>query len=750
MSRSLQDAVLTSKLEIYRNSALSAVRTWEGLLAAFGLVMAVVILLDIGGPFLAPFKLMICFVLPGWALLRKLEDAEPAARFVWTLSASALFLTVFAFPMAWFGIWHPRPAAAVILLAAALSIFRFPVRGGLGARPVTLPWRSPRLFLPLDVRTLLRREALRQHLHWIILSAAMVMWGVSLVTTKGGNLDKWGLLTQYSVAWYLSVAAVLGLCVWGITARRLSSARFLSAALAGLVVMLYWSASLLTTVPRLPWTYKHIAVTDFIGATGQAEPAIDIYNRWPGFFASSAFLGEVIGLRDALDYAAWAEIGFALMNVVTVLAIARAISKNPRIYWTATLVFVLTNWVNQNYYSPQAFAYALYLAMCLILLTFLRSTPVTLVRIMEERLTRPQLPVVEMFDRHVGSRLRLIAIIAVLLLQAAIVVSHQLTPYLALLGLFPLIVLGYFRPRWLALALMAITLLYLIPNLEFVRQKYGLFSGFDVLANAGYRPQGEALNGPGNWLSGDRLMARAAAVLSVITGLLAAAGFVRRLIQGEVRTTLMVVWLAVAPAFALVGQSYGGEARLRVYLFAVPWLAIGVAWLFWSSPLPTRKAVIGAAASLTIMSILFGAAYYQPEEGRRLAQDDVIASKWLDAQIQPGDVVYEPESVFPLQIGPNYPKYFRSVSVKRLSVLVRDSSPSVSPDVIRRHAESSKPAKDIYIVFSDNGPSSESSGEAAMHNSLSRFETDISRSPDGIGRVYESDSVRIYRIGRAG
>lgn len=752
MSRSLQDAVITSKLEIYRNSTLSAVRTWEGLLAAFGLVMAVVILLDVGGPFLAPFKLMICLVLPGWALLRKLDDTEPAARLAWTVAASALILTLLAFPMAWFGIWHPRPAAAAVLLAAALSIFRFPVQDGLGARPVTLPWRSPRLLLPLDLksflqRTLPRRETLREHGHWIILGAAMVMWAVSLMITGGGNLDRWGLLAAYPLTWYLSVAAVLGLCVWGIAARQLSSARFLSAATAGLVVMLYWSATLLSAVPRLPWAYKHIAVTDFIGATGQAEPLVDIYNRWPGFFASSAFMGEVIGLRDALDYAAWAEIGFALINVVTVLAIARAISSNPRVYWTATLVFVLANWVNQNYYSPQAFAYTLYLTMCLVLLTFLRSTPVMLVRIMEQRLTRPQLPVLEMYDRPVSRRLRVIAIVAVLLLQAAIVVSHQLTPYLALLGLVPLILLGYFRPWWLAPTLLAITLLYLVPNLDYVEGKYGLFhADFDLLANAGYRtsPTGTLMD-PASWFVASRWMARAAVLLSVLTGVLAVGGFVRRLMQGEVRTTLLVAWMAVAPALGLLGQSYGGEARLRVYLFALPWLAIGVAWLFWSGPLRTRKAVIGMTAALSAMALLFSVVYFQPEAERRVPQADVVAAKWLDAKSRPGDLVFEPGSFFPTLVGPNYPNYFRNVTVVSLSKLIRNAATPLNANGVEIYADSVKPSGNIYIVFSDGKAKDEAAAEESSFGTVAIFEQSLT-SDTRVERVFDQGSVRIYQI----
>ncbi|MFJ5699225.1 hypothetical protein [Arthrobacter sp. NPDC093139] len=748
MSRSLQEEVGTSRLLIYRELALSSFRSWDGVIGVLGLAAALLVLLDAGGPVLAPFKLIMCLALPGWALVSRLADADPAARLVWTVVASAMLFTVFAFLMAWSGTWHPRPVAAAGLAAASAAIVLFPATHGFGSRPFDWRLRPLRELIPLGrLRPLerMRERSLRELLPWLILGAALILWGISLALTGTGKLDSWGLLSKYPVTWYVAVAAVLGLCIWGIGTRREISARFLIASVSGLVIMLYASASLLTAVPRLPWSYKHIAVTDFIGSTGQMDMSVDIYNRWPGFFASSAFFGEAIGVREALDYAAWAEIGFALLNVVTVLAIVRTLSRNPRVYWTATLVFVLANWVNQNYYSPQAFGYTLYLTMCLVVLTFLRSTPIMVVQVLEERLTRPQLPVIESYERPVGRSLRIMAIVAVLLLQAAIVVSHQLSPYLALLGLVPLFVLGYFRPRWLAPALVVMTLLYLIPNIGYIEDKYGLFSGFDVFENAGYKPRSDTFTDPTAWLMTTRWMARAAVLLSVLTGVLAVAGFVRRLIQGEVRTTLMVAWMAVAPAFGLLGQSYGGEARLRIYLFALPWLAIGVAWLFWSGPLRTRKALVGATASLSAMALLFSVVYFQPEEDHRVPQGDVAASQWIDSRARSGDVIFEPGYFFPTLIGSNYPNYYRTIRVTPLSGLIKNMTGPVNAENIEKYADSIKPTSNVYVVFSDDKREDEAAAKLSPSGTVSNFERDLGFD-NRASRVFESETVRIYQI----
>ena len=73
---------------------------------------------------------------------------------------------------------------------------------------------------------------------------------------------------------------------------------------------------------------------------------------------------------------------------------------------------------------------------------------------------------------------RTMAIGAVLLLQLAIVASHQLTPYVVALAVLPLFVLGYFRPTWVGFAIFGLAVLYLVPNLDYIQQNFGIFSQF--------------------------------------------------------------------------------------------------------------------------------------------------------------------------------------------------------------------------------------------------------------------------------
>jgi len=704
-------------------------------LALLGAVTAVLILFDVGGESIAGAKLLVCLLIPGWALVRWVRNVDPVARLIFTVVAGATALALAAAVMGWLQLWNPRPAAVGIMLASAAALL------------VPGP-PSPRV-----AATRLPRPELKTYAPWLVLLAAMVTWAATLGLTNP-HLGDLGLLAAFPVTWYVALALVVALCIWSIVRQGEHSGWLTGASITGLVVILYSSAGLLANVPRLPWTYKHIAVTDLIQTTGQFDPDIDIYNRWPGFFLFSAFLGESSGYKDAMAYAGWAEPVFALINVALVLAIARTLTKNPRIYWTSALVFALSNWLNQNYYSPQAFAYTLHLTMCLLILTYLRGNPAPWVLRLEERLSgrfSKEAPEPEEV-RTCSGRQQALAIAAVLVLQAMIVMSHQLTPYLAILGLFPLFLARYFKPAWVAPALLLMALLYLLPNAEFVKDKYGLLNGFDFLANAGYKASSGA---PGPSLLSGRWLAREALALSLFTALLAGLGFIRNILRGNVRTTLIVGTLAATPIIGLFGTSYGGEGRLRVFMFALPWLAIGAAWLFWSGKLPGRKAVVGATSAISVMAVLFTAVYFQNEANVRVPAADVSASRWLDSNVRRGDAVVETNYHLPLLVGSHYAFYLRTGQLVSVAPKLHNTAqPFTGDDMLAyvdktRAAARLRPSDRVFVVVSDlQQRTSTGVPRQFPKDVLVPLEHDLNVAR-GTELVFENKSVRIYEVSRA-
>jgi hypothetical protein len=721
-------------------------------LALAGAGTALLIVFNLGGDLAAPLKLAACAALPGWALMRLVPSVEPAARLVWTLTASAVVFGTFAVVMAWTGFWYPRELAAFVLVPSAVSLLLVPAsatKRAVAGRQGGSHAPERRMGGWLTWRSLIARRHDSGLRAWLVLSAAMVLWVAGLMLTSAGSLGQFGLLPALSPFWYVSLALVLGVCIWTVASRSTVSPWLTGSALTGLVTVLYGTAPLLMDVPRFPWVYKHMAVTALITETGHVDPLIDIYNRWPGFFAYSAFLGESMGYRTPISYAAWAEAGFALVDAVLVLAIARSLSRSRRIYWTAAMVFTLADWVNQNYYSPQSFSYSLYLALCLLALTFLRSAPGRWSQAVEGLAARLFAKGTIRQDedswikRPVARQSLVIA--AVVVIQAVIVFSHQLTPYMAVLGLLPLFLGGYFRPRWVGPTLLVLPLLYLIPNVDYVRDKYGLFSGFNFFANAGYRAPNSGTGPLLDILFTAPGMGRAlATLLSVFVGILGVAGFVRQLRRGHVRTTLVVAWLALAPTLGLFGQAYGGEARFRVYLFALPWLAMGVAWLFWGGPIRTRRKTTAAVSALVVLTMLFTFVHLQTAGQYRVAKAEVAAGQWLDANTKPGDLILDTRYFFPLLQGPNYAHYLNWGTVTPLSDYAKEFADDINISSFQAYVRHLKGGQEVFVIISD-----EQNARAAREHRIEvplmpKVEAMLAEGA-GVESVFDNGTVRVYK-----
>lgn len=725
----------------------SSARTGELVLVVLGVVAAVLAAIDVAGPVRTVVVFVALLLVPGWAMVRRVHPLEPAVRFVLTVIGSIGVLTILALAMVWSQFWHPRVVSIVVLVVAAALIAWRPRAAAQTPSGQVDQDPAPRA-LTRPGRTGLRSLAPVAVGLWIVLGIAVALWISGLATTNSTDLGQLGLLPAFPVFWYLSVAIAFVVIVVALFTRARATG-LLAGSLGTLIVILYASANLVENAPRLPWVYKHIAVTNYIYAHGSVNPAIDLYNRWPGFFSFSAAIGSAIGVPDAADYASWAEVLFALIDGAIVLAIARTIMPHRRFAWTAVVVFTVGNWVGQNYYSPQGFAFMLYLTAVLIALRALGGgEPRRLMRWIEGLLAKPAQRLgrsvnTEVLPVAATRRARGVAIAAILVLQLVVTASHQLTPYVMILALIPLFVLGYLRPLWVAAVVVVLPVLYLLPNLNYVKQHFGLFSSFDPVANASTASVSAV-----GVSEAATLQSHGVVLLTGLAVLLALVGFVRRILQGHIRTTLVVAWLAFAPVFTFFGQSYGGEGKFRVFLFGLPFYAIGVSWLFWSGKpgkrLRGRLGATSLVAALTVMLALFVGTYFQPEGALRISRADVNASLWLDSHFRDSDQLFALDDTFPSLIGPNYAaqtlRYQQSSTLTGVkSIDPRKFTPAVLDKVIDSHYDGGT----TWVSFSDNQERSAVLSGEFTKTQITTLEGLVAR--DGT-LVYDADGSRIYEI----
>lgn len=577
-------------------------------------------------------------------------------------------------------------------------------------------------------------------LAWSALGLAALLWTVSLPLVDLEGMGAWGLLQALPAAWFAS----LGILVVG-TAAALTAAHpsraLMAAHLAGLVTVLYGTLPLVSPTARYDWSYKHIGVARYVIENGGVDPEIDIYHRWPGFFAWVATLSEVSGVEVA-QLARGAEPFFAAVNLVLVVAVARSLTARPTVPYLAGAVFTVSNWVGQGYFAPQALAFSLSLGVTLLLLTH-RPTHLGPLGRWAARLLRVVLlgrDEAAPTSRPKVPRPTAASVLAVVVLFGAVVVSHQLTPFLVLIGLVLATAVGCLRPRWLVAVLAVVAVAYLLPNLSYVTgSQGGLLSSFNPLANAALTYSYEPVL-PEKQL---RNLLTPALMLLVMVGGMACVLLLARTRQ---RDALLLGALLGGPVLLLAVQNYGGEARLRVFLFMLPWAAIAIAWT-WQRVLlvPGRvRPVVATTLLLGVLTALFLPAFYGDEDITYVDPDEVAASEWVYSQPVTDAVLVVGTPSFPVRPTAGYDALGRPSGDQTPALSREELDLSTGPadlsrqvlDVVHEYAPSG------YVVFSTN--------QERYARTYGLFEGDLGQVENAVVSsgefrlVHRTDDARVY------
>jgi hypothetical protein len=481
-------------------------------------------------------------------------------------------------------------------------------------------------------------------------AVALAVWWLSLAHLNPYGLGPYGLPPALPITWYLALLAAVTGAVTAIVKRRSSSLLMVVYVLV-VAIILFGTAPMLSAQPHYAWVYKHIGVVRFLASHGQVDPSVDIYNRWPGFFALAAMFTSDAGRSNPETYAGWAELFFLLLDTVLIIAAVNAIARDIRIGAGAALLFVGTNWVGQTYYSPQAFAEVLALALTVIILRHLRTGEATysprLARLMERigRVKQLPLPV----DGTVKWP-RWAAITTVLSIDAIIVASHQLTPYVLLISIGLLMLVGVVRPWWLLIAMGAMTLAYLAANFHFIQHNYGIFSSIDPFNNI-YVEHHTQTPVPGKTFNTDAQLL----LIALFWGGALAAG-IRLLRRGLLLRALPLAALAIAPFAVILGQNYGGEASLRVILFSDPWCAALISWALATVSRRRLRWALTLTTALVLIA-LFVPSFLGQEELNFITPDEVQASEWFYYNARHKSVLVLAAPGFPYRYGGTYPDF---------------------------------------------------------------------------------------------
>lgn len=419
---------------------------------------------------------------------------------------------------------------------------------------------------------------------------AIVLWSLSLPAVNVRRMTDLGLVSVLPAS--IIIALIILTVSFCVTLNRQKlRVPVLLFHLLLLIVMLYGITTLVEEAPRFSTVYRHAGYTEYIMRTGTVNPDLDAYFNWPGFFILSAFLTRAAGYQDILAYAAWAPVFFNLIYLGPLYVILTTATTDKRIVWLGLWFFYVTNWIGQDYFSPQGLNFFLYLVIIAILLKWFKRAAPTPPRQqkwprlgwLSPRLSRfyAWLTTPDMLLKPVEPRQRLILLASVVVTFAFMVFSHPLTPFFAIISVSALVIFGHCTPRWLPVLMCIMTVAWLI----FMAQPYLIGHVPDVLGGVGQLRSAFTDNVTSRVQQGNpahTFIEEMRIIMTLFIWGLAFVGGVRRLRRGYHDATYVL--LAVAPFPLLAVQSYGGEMLLRIYFFTLPAMVFFAASLFYSAP----------------------------------------------------------------------------------------------------------------------------------------------------------------------
>ena len=616
-----------------------------------------------------------------------------------TIFGSEAVLILVAMPMAWFGWWHVRPVTTVLLVA--LSSFGATIATG-------------------DLRRIDRqapREVARRVRLWTFGPGGLATIGFALAmaAARPGLPEAWGAVVAAGPLAWLGLVVIVVAVVWAFGGG--GSLGWTALALATVVPTIQAATYGLPTVEVAA---RHVGIAQAIIDNGKLFPSADIYQAWSGLFAATAFVKVASGWSDLLLYASiWGVVASGMM-MMAVRAVAGQFHNEERA-WATALIFGLGCSLNPGFFAPQMFGFVGALIVVVLLL----------------RPPEPHLP------KHlVGD--------GVVLISAAIAVTHQLSPYMATLAVVALTATRLVK-SWTA------WLLPLVPAALFAlvnREVLGPYVSHHDLGQflENLRPPRHSQAGSLEPALVYKLTFYAPSVALFMIGL---AALVAVAMRRRDRQSWALVVAAGSPVGLLLGSSYGNEGIFRVALFALPWLAILAAYLlpepgrrFWALRFHPVRTL--AVLALTMVNVI-GSTYM--DDARVIRAADVSAVTWIERTV-PAD-----SYVFMLGTDISEPLY---VTGRKLTYISRevlfngapDAYPATSGAAYDPAADLAKltvvwatqPTKHRYVLATDvMAISSERYGQQLMSDQA-RLEAALRATTVSWKLVYEGQGARVYEF----
>ena len=198
----------------------------------------------------------------------------------------------------------------------------------------------------------------------VLAATGVVCWDASIGRIHPYSTGIIGLVSKLPVLWWLGLALVL-VAVALELARDTPRLPAMVVTVVSLALVLHGTLPASETTPRLDAAYDVAGFAQYIGQHGRTLPYLDARMSWPGMLSGAGMLAQAMHV-PTLWFARWAPLFLNLAYLLPVKAIANVSLRTSRARWAALPIFLASNWIDQDYFSPQAIDLLLFLTIVAI------------------------------------------------------------------------------------------------------------------------------------------------------------------------------------------------------------------------------------------------------------------------------------------------------------------------------------------------------------------------------------------------
>lgn len=402
---------------------------------------------------------------------------------------------------------------------------------------------------------------------YFLILGSIFAWAYSMIKSSP-DMGDFGLVHSLSPSYFISIALLLSSFILALWKKQNKTVFF--AIILVLNIILFLTPSIIEGTARFRFSYKVYGFAEYIIRNGYFNPNAIWYHDWPGSFLFVSMLSNIIKPNDDFLFLMYFPFIIQILYFFPLYIFLKSLFQDDKKIWIAIWIFYIINYINQDYMSPQAFAYLYYLIMLSIIV---RLANIGVVDIGKN------------FDNNIPYKF-----VGVILISG-LTITHMMTPmiivsiiiFTALFNRSSITKKNLFKFTLVLSIIMAAWVIYG----AYIYLDWHLFDFITNTFNVDIFSQNiqQRVSGSYAHLIVTSLMIGT----TLISGVFALIGIILSFYRKDkISKTNIRLFTMIIAIMILAKSPYGGEMIMRIFLFMLPFLSFFIAQIF----IPKAKIIL--------------------------------------------------------------------------------------------------------------------------------------------------------------